>query len=50
MAHIHLTHISIFVFFNPLYENVYEKPNTIQSFGLQIISHFENSHIKRERR
>ena len=31
--------------FNPLYENVYDKtkPNTIQPFGIQVKSHFEDS-------
>jgi hypothetical protein len=28
---------------HPLYENVYDKqPNTIQPFGLRVITHFEN--------
>jgi ribonuclease HI len=32
--------------FNPLYENVYDKPpNTIQLFGLRVNTHFENSDI-----
>ena len=34
------------VVFNPLYDNVYDKqPNTFQSFGLRVKSHFEIYYI-----